>query len=28
MATDVDVFAVKERIVDILDSDTVLFDAT
>ena len=28
MATDVDVFAVKERIVDILDSDTALFDAT
>jgi len=28
MATDVDVFAIKERIVDILDSDTALFDAT
>jgi len=28
MATDIDVFAIKERIVDILDSDSVLFDAT
>ena len=28
MATDVDVFAVKEQIVDILDSDSGLFDAT
>jgi len=28
MATDVDVFAGKEQIVDILDSDTGLFDAT
>jgi len=28
MATDVDVFAIKEQIGDILDSDTDLFDAT
>ena len=28
MATDVDLFAIKERLVDILDSDTALFDAT
>lgn len=28
MATDVDTFAIKEQIVDILDSDTALFDAT
>lgn len=28
MAIDVDVFAIKEQIVDILDSDSELFDAT
>lgn len=28
MATDVDLFAIKEQIVDILDSDTTLFDNT
>jgi len=28
MATDVDLFAIKEQIVDILDSNTALFDAT
>jgi len=28
MATDVDVFGIKERIADILDSDSALFDAT
>lgn len=28
MATDIDIFAIKERIVDILDSDTDLYDAT
>ncbi len=28
MATDIDIFAIKERIVDILDSNTDLFDAT
>ena len=28
MATDVDVFAVKEQIVDILDSNATIFDAT
>ena len=28
MATDIDVFAIKEKIVDILDSDSTLFSAT
>ncbi len=28
MATDVDVFAIKEKIVDILDSNATIFDAT
>ena len=28
MATDVDLFAIKEQLVDILDSDSDLFDAT